>query len=458
MPVRITWSDNEIALLVEMTINTIKNPQSYKNNVESLSATLRKMAINNGIEIDEKYRNCNGIILQMTKMRYLLTNGREGMPGASNDFKRIADMYINNRTAFVSLCEESKKMIDSDKSFSTAKSSSSEFTQTGFYKWMIANGKSEYMAKNYASVINSCEAFACKSGYPDNKIYENADAAKIISKLLDDIQFEIFSLRKQRKPKYALLLYLDYISDKPIENNEKQSIPYENNEFFGWLLNHKGFNEKRANEYVNALIEAETMARRNKFTSKKPISSDDIAEVIRTKRKLELFDEYIRKNEESEFVFSYAINEYISFLKYSESEVAGEHDVESVPEKQRECGDNPSQDALCVLDMNNSISLSYTSPKVLLYNGVEWVVRNWSELYVTIMKLIVKEYPNKFYSGMNLGGATRVDIADDKLVSIMKAPKRLFEGVYIETSYSATDLVNRIGVHLISVLFRWIVY
>lgn len=355
MPVRITWSDNEIALLVEMTINTINNPQSYKNNVESLSATLRKMAINKGIEIDEKYRNCNGIILQMTKMRYLLTNGREGLPGASNDFKKIADLYINNRAAFVSLCEESKKMIDSDKSFSTEKIFPSEFTQTGFYKWMIANGKSEYMAKNYASVINSCEAFACKSGYPDNKIYENADAAKIISELLDDIQFEIFSLRKQRKPKYALLLYLDYISDKPIENNEKQSIPYENNEFFGWLLNHKGFNEKRANEYVNALIEAETMARRNKFTSKKLISSDDIAEVIRTKRKLELFDEYIRKNEESEFVFSYAINEYISFLKYSESEIAEEHDVEPVSEEQQNCGDNPSHDALCVLDMKNSI-------------------------------------------------------------------------------------------------------
>lgn len=280
MPVRITWTDNEIALLVEMTINTINNPQSYKNNVESLSATLRKMAINNGIEIDEKYRNCNGIILQMTKMRYLLTNGREGLPGASNDFKRIADLYINDRTAFVSLCEESKKMIDSDKSFSTTRSSSSEFTQNSFYKWMIANGKPKSMAKKYASAINSCELFACKFGYPDNKIYENIDAAKIISKLLDDIQFEIFSLSKYSIPKSALLFYLDYISDKSIVNNEKQNIAYENNEFFGWLINYKEFNENRANEYVDALIEAETMARRNKFTSNKLISSDDVAEVM----------------------------------------------------------------------------------------------------------------------------------------------------------------------------------
>lgn len=81
MSVRITWSDNEIALLVDVTLNTIENPKSYKANVERLSKNLREMAVAQGIDIDDKYRNCNGIILQMTKMKYLLTNGKEGLPG-----------------------------------------------------------------------------------------------------------------------------------------------------------------------------------------------------------------------------------------------------------------------------------------------------------------------------------------------------------------------------------------
>ena len=106
MSVRITWNDYEIALLIETTLDTINNPQSYKNNVEILSNTLRQMAVAKGIDIDEKYRNCNGIILQMTKMKYLLTNGKEGLSGASNDFKRIVDLYFNDHQAYVTLCEE----------------------------------------------------------------------------------------------------------------------------------------------------------------------------------------------------------------------------------------------------------------------------------------------------------------------------------------------------------------
>lgn len=58
------------------------------------------MAVAQGIDIDDKYRNCNGIIFQMTKMRYLLTNGKENLPGASSDLKRIANMYINDLSAF----------------------------------------------------------------------------------------------------------------------------------------------------------------------------------------------------------------------------------------------------------------------------------------------------------------------------------------------------------------------
>ncbi len=232
MSVRITWNDYEIALLIETTLDTINNPQSYKNNVENLSNTLRQMAVVKGIDIDEKYRNCNGIILQMTKMRYLLTNGKEGLPGASNDFKRIVDLYFNDHQAYVTLCEESKKMECSDRLFMRTNATSSERAKKG--------------------------------------------------------------------------------------SIQRMSNIYENNRFYVWLINIKNTTENKAGEYINALIEAEMIARHNKFSAKQLISSYKISEVTRTRRKLELFDEYNEKNKESGFLYSEAINIYIEYLKYSE--------------------------------------------------------------------------------------------------------------------------------------------
>ena len=318
MSVRITWSDNEIALLVGVTLNTIDNPQFYKTNVESLSKNLREMAVAQGIDIDDKYRNCNGIILQMTKMRYLLTNGKEGLPGASSDFKRIANMYINDYNAFVSLYEESRKMIYSVKSPLTTLPSTTEFTKSGFIQWLKDNGKTENMVKVYASEINQCEVFAKKAGYTDFNIYDNSYASSVITKLLEDSDFKIYSLRKQRKPQYALYQYLEYISGETPNNKEQHGKLNANNQFWVWLIKIKNISEDIANAYVNALIDAETIARRNKFSVKKIISSDDVLEVTRTKRKLELFDEYNEKNEKSGFVYTNAINEYIEFLKNDE--------------------------------------------------------------------------------------------------------------------------------------------
>lgn len=445
MSIRITWSDNEIALLVDVTLNTIKNPQSYKTNVDGLSKKLREMAVAQGIDIDNKYRNCNGIILQMTKMRYLLTNGKEGLPGASSDFKRIANMYINDHSAFVSLYEESRKMICSNESSLTTLSSTAEFTKSGFIQWLTDNGKTENMVKIYALEIDQCEVFAKKAGYTDFNIYDNSNASSVITKLLEDSDFKIYSLRKQIKPQYALSLYLEYISGKVRNNKEQHSKLNGNDQFWFWLVNVKNISEDIANAYVNALIDAEAIARRNKFTVKKIISSNNVLEVTRTKRKLELFDAYNEKNEKSEFIYTNAINEYIEFLKYAEhNDFKEESYMVSESDNQVIDGNKSIDEVSNVLDIKRNISLAHTSPERITFNGVEWSVKNWTELYVIAMRNIIREYPDKFYCGMNLVGSDCADIADSNSFSFMKAPKQLFNDIYIETNYSATDLVRRI--------------
>lgn len=82
MAERISWDKFEIALLIEACEHASTGSPKQEI-VKDLSAKLRVRAVSRGQEIDELFRNENGIALQMTKMDYLLTDGKKGLPGAS---------------------------------------------------------------------------------------------------------------------------------------------------------------------------------------------------------------------------------------------------------------------------------------------------------------------------------------------------------------------------------------
>ena len=100
MAVRIGWDKYEVALLID-ACNKIRNNEIDKTEcIHKLSTLLRQRAKANGINIDEVFRNANGITLQMTKMEYLLTDGKKGLPGASKLYVEIAKMSKLNHSEF----------------------------------------------------------------------------------------------------------------------------------------------------------------------------------------------------------------------------------------------------------------------------------------------------------------------------------------------------------------------
>lgn len=85
---RVIWE--EAALLVD-TYRRIEAAPSQKNELlHQLSDALRKRAISEGLEIDERFRNFNGMKFQYELLRYLMTDGEQGLPG--NVAKTIAEM------------------------------------------------------------------------------------------------------------------------------------------------------------------------------------------------------------------------------------------------------------------------------------------------------------------------------------------------------------------------------
>ena len=73
------------------TYRRIEAAPSQKNELlHQLSNVLRKRAISNGLEIDERFRNFNGMKFQYELLRYLMTDGEQVLPG--NVAKTIAEM------------------------------------------------------------------------------------------------------------------------------------------------------------------------------------------------------------------------------------------------------------------------------------------------------------------------------------------------------------------------------
>ena len=92
MSERIGWDQYEVALLIDycekVNSGTLSRPQAIKD----LSAGLRARAVSRGVTIDEKFRNENGISMQMACMMFLLTDGKKGMQKKSIPFESMVSL------------------------------------------------------------------------------------------------------------------------------------------------------------------------------------------------------------------------------------------------------------------------------------------------------------------------------------------------------------------------------
>ncbi len=111
MAERIGWNQYEVALLIDACEKINTGVSSKKAIVHSLSKQLRNLATFNGNAIDEVFRNENGIALQMTKMNYLLTDGIDGLPGASKFFGEMVAIWKDNESLFKKILLEAKSQV-----------------------------------------------------------------------------------------------------------------------------------------------------------------------------------------------------------------------------------------------------------------------------------------------------------------------------------------------------------
>jgi len=111
MAIRIPWDIYEAVILLDSYLKVRNDSATKLREVKRVSQELRKKAVSSGIEIDDIFRNINGISFQMQSMATAFEGENRGKD-ASSLFIEIVKLYREDNDSYQRILEEAKKMIN----------------------------------------------------------------------------------------------------------------------------------------------------------------------------------------------------------------------------------------------------------------------------------------------------------------------------------------------------------
>lgn len=216
------FTEHEAVLLLDAYLQTVSGDASRKDAVKDCSDALRRMAINQGIEIEDVYRNTNGISFQMASMESAYRGHTITKP-ATKLFTKTVAMYRNDRKKYEELLKEAMSMAD-DKYNGEAT----------FMSWLAKKVSPAQLSELYMA-FQEIEQQAIKAKIVQRSLYETIDVnvfRRVRSNIEQSRVFKFTHKRQMGRINSALNYLLQYAQNgiapekeqKPIE---KEQIPIE---------------------------------------------------------------------------------------------------------------------------------------------------------------------------------------------------------------------------------------
>lgn len=184
---QVPFTEHEAALLLDAYLTTIEGTASRSEAIRSCSAGLRRMAINNGIVIDDVYRNVNGITFQMASMESAY-QGRTIMKPATRLFSSMVEMYRSNREQYDEILKEARLMAGADK----------KNNETLFIDWLSKKVSPAQLSELYIA-LQEIEKQAKKSRIIKASLYEDIDIG-LYKRIKSDFEkSKIFKFQHKRQ-------------------------------------------------------------------------------------------------------------------------------------------------------------------------------------------------------------------------------------------------------------------
>lgn len=358
------WDKYETALLIEAFWRIKEDRSQRAAIVAELSASLRNRA---GFEIDDTFRNENGISMRLSELDYLFTGGQTGLKNTSDLFREMVAMYGEDRSSFEEILSEAKSMTSTPlniremfgewlqektpklkpdtaylllavgeefcRKIKVLKKPLFETTDVDTIKKFVktvTNNKFFRIRnkKQYPAIVNASNwyySFIC--ALPDmivSKRTEESPAEAVVSRS---------STQQAEKPMHGSIiqpsentpLVYDALSEKETMNDSKSEPLFGGSfdaEFYNWLCNTEGMAVPTCRSYVSALHTAEAYAKEHGFESTVLCTKDsDIS--LATASALMQNADFRKFNQEKHNRFSAAFQKLNKFFAYFHPEKFG---------------------------------------------------------------------------------------------------------------------------------------
>lgn len=212
MAVKALWSREEAIILLDALIQTLDGKIDRNTAVSAVSEELRKRAKDNGQDIDDVFRNTNGISLQMRSMEYLFTDGLHGLNKPVRVFQEVVDLYKHDRPQYNELLKRVKGM-------STRKNVEEQFAQ-----WFSTKVSPRQLSELYMT-FPDVESFCLDRKILKKRLFETTDRAtvKVVVDTVNSSKVFRFKYKKNiSKICSAMKYYYDFI--KELTASEQSSI------------------------------------------------------------------------------------------------------------------------------------------------------------------------------------------------------------------------------------------
>lgn len=184
---KVPFTEHEATLLLDAYLTTIEGTASRSDAIKKCSDALRRMAINSGMEIDDVYRNVNGITFQIASMESAY-QGRTIMNPATRLFSAMVDMHRNNRRQYDEILKEARLMAGANK----------KNNEDLFIDWLSKKVSPAQLSELYIA-LQEIEKQAKKSRIVRTSLYENIDA-KVYKRIRSDLEnSKIFRFQHKRQ-------------------------------------------------------------------------------------------------------------------------------------------------------------------------------------------------------------------------------------------------------------------
>ena len=311
MSIRIVWSEHEQAVLLQALIDVLNHKIEKKQAISKVSKRLRKEAELRGLEIDVKFRNDNGISLQMSCLEYAYTDGKSGLYVTCGWYFDIVNTYRNDQDKFCKLLKETRIV-----------SEASVKNKSAFQEWLECT----MLNKDALDIIAELGAFEIlfkKNGVISKRIFEIDDSNEI-SLLINNIKNNKGIRIHSRSRRYLIISglseYKKFLEYKNHDRKTEGRNTYINkSDFYLWLTEKKGLAATSGRSYASAINRCDSFCSEHNIGTGRIYGEESLDKLKRNIELLTLNVEFKMNNETQHNRLTAALSKYLEFLGVKES-------------------------------------------------------------------------------------------------------------------------------------------